>query len=318
MYGFRPGRGPHDALDALYVGLVQKKVWWVLDADIQQFYDTLDRHWLRRFLRHRIGDKRLLRLMNKWLESGIIDAGGQRTVPARGMAQGLVIALLLSNLYLHYVFDLWSQAWRKKRASGDVVITRFADDIVLGFQYQQEASRFVAALQERFTTFGLTLHPVKTRLIEFGRFATERRQHRGQGKPETFAFLGLVHICSQRVQDQKFTIKRRTLTERMRKQLQAIKATLMRRCHDPIPMQGAWLRRVMQGHYNYYGVPGNLASLKRFRDQVVRYWLRALRRRSQRHRMPWSRFRPLAGQWIPTPRITHPYPDARFYATHLR
>jgi group II intron reverse transcriptase/maturase len=317
-YGLRPGRSPHDALDALYVGLVQKKVWWVLDADIQRFYDTLDRHWLRRFLQHRIGDKRLLRLINKWLESGIIDEGGQRTVPARGIAQGRVIAPLLSNLYLHYVFDLWSQAWRTKRASGDVVITRCADDIVLGFQYQQEASRFVAALQERVNTFGLTLHPVKTRLIEFGRFATERRQQRGQGKPETFAFLGLVHICSQRVQDQKFTIKRRTRTERMRKQLQALKATLLRRCHAPSPVQGAWLQRVVQGQYNYYGVPGNLASLKRFRDQVVWYWLRALRRRSQRHRMPWSRFRPLVRQWIPTPRITHPYPDARFYATHLR
>ena len=317
-YGFRPGRSPHDALDALAVGLVKQKVWWVLDADIQQFYDTLDRHWLRRFLQHRIGDKRLLRLINKWLEIDIIDDDGQKTKPARGIAQGLVIGPLLSNLYLHYVFDLWSQAWRKKRASGDVIITRFADDIVLGFQYQQEAAHFMSELTERLGAFGLTLHPVKTRLIEFGRFAAERRRQRGQGKPETFEFLGFVHICSQRHRDQRFTVKRRTIKKRMRKQLQAIKATLMRRRHDPVPHLGAWLRRVVQGHYNYYGVPGNMQSLKSFQGQVERYWFRALRRRSQRHRMPWSRFRSLAKRWIPKPCIVHPYPDTRFDARHPR
>jgi RNA-directed DNA polymerase len=317
-YGFRLGRGPHDALDALTVGLVTKKVWWVLDADIQQFYDTLDRHWLRRFLQHRIGDKRLLRLINKWLEIDIIDDGGHKTKPAQGIAQGLVIGPLLSNLYLHYVFDLWSHAWRKKRASGDVIITRFADDIVLGFQYQPEAAHFVDELAERLSAFGLTLHPTKTRLIEFGRFAAEHRQRRGQGKPETFEFLGFVHICSQRFRDQRFTIKRRTITKRMRRQLQAIKATLMRRRHDPVPHQGAWLRRVVQGHYNYYGVPGNLRSLKSFQTQVERSWFRALRRRSQRHRLTWARCRSLAKQWIPTPRVVHPYPDTRFYATHPR
>jgi group II intron reverse transcriptase/maturase len=317
-YGFRPGRGPHDALDALAVGLVKQKVWWVLDADIQQFYDTLDRHWLRRFLQHRIGDKRLLRLINKWLESDIIDEGGQKTKPARGIAQGLVIGPLMSNLYLHYVFDLWSHAWRKKRTSGDVIITRFADDIVLGFQYQQEAAHFKDELATRLGAFGLTLHPVKTRLIEFGRFAAEHRQQRGQGKPETFEFLGFVHICSQRRQDQRFTVKRRTIKKRMRKQLQRIRATLMRRRHDPVPHLGAWLRRVVQGHYNYYGVPGNMQSLKSFQVQVERYWFRATRRRSQRHRMPWSRFRSLAKRWIPKPQIVHPYPDTRFYASHPR
>jgi group II intron reverse transcriptase/maturase len=317
-YGFRLGRGPHDALDALAVGLVKKKVWWVLDADIQQFYDTLDRHWLRRFLQHRMGDKRLVRLINKWLEIDIIDDGGQKTKPAQGIAQGLVIGPLLSNLSLHYVFDLWSHTWRKKRASGDVIITRFADDIVLGFQYQQEAAHFVDELADRLSAFGLTLHPTKTRLIEFGRFAAEHRQQRGLGKPETFEFLGFVHICSQRFRDQRFTIKRRTITKRMRKQLQAIKATLMRRRHDPVPHQGATLRRVVQGHYNYYGVPGNLRSLKSFQTQVERSWFRALRRRSQRQRLTWARFRSLAKQWIPTPRVVHPYPDTRFYATHPR
>jgi RNA-directed DNA polymerase len=317
-YGFRPGRGPHDALDALAVGLVKQKVWWVLDADIQQFYDTLDRHWLRRFLQHRIGDKRLLRLINKWLEIDIIDEDGQKTKPTQGIAQGLVIGPLLSNLYLHYVFDLWSQAWRKKRASGDVIIARFADDIVLGFQYRQEAAHFKDELAERLGAFGLTLHPVKTRLIEFGRFAAERRQQRGQGKPETFEFLGFVHICSQRLRDQRFTVKRRTIKKRMRKQLQAIKAALLRRRHDPVPYLGAWLRRVVQGHYNYYGVPGNMQSLKSFQTQVERYWFRALRRRSQRRRMAWSRFRSLAKQWIPKPQIVHPYPDTRFYARHPR
>jgi RNA-directed DNA polymerase len=260
--GFRPGRGPHDALDALSVGLVKKKVWWVLDAAIQQFYDTLDRHWLRRFLRHRIGDKRLLRLINKWLEIEIIDDRGHKTKPEKGMAQGLVLAPLLSNLYLHYVFDLWSHAWRTKRASGDVIITRFADDIVLGFQYQQEAARFAEALAQRLRAFGLSLHPLKTRLIAFGRFAAERRRQRGAGKPETFAFLGFVHICGHRGRDHRFTVHRRTLTKRMRQQLQAIKATLRRRCHDPVPRQGAWPQRVVQGHYNYYGVPGNMRSLK--------------------------------------------------------
>jgi RNA-directed DNA polymerase len=316
-YGFRPGRGPHDALDALAVGLVKQKVWWVLNADIQQFYDTLDRHWLRRFLQHRIGDKRLLRLINKWLEIDIID-DGQKTKPARGIAQGLVIGPLMANLYLHYVFDLWSHAWRKKRASGDVIITRFADDIVLGFQYQQEAAHFREELAERLGAFGLTLHPVKTRLIEFGCFAAERRQQRRQGKPETFEFLGFVHICSQHHRDQRFTIKRRTIKKRMRKQLQAIKATLIRRCHAPVPQQGAWLQRVVQGHYNYYGVPGNMRSLKSFQAQVERYWFRATRRRSQRHRMPWARFRSLAKRWIPKPQIVHPYPDTRFYARHPR
>jgi RNA-directed DNA polymerase len=317
-YGFRPGRGPHDALDALAVGLVKQKVWWVLDADIQQFYDTLDRHWLRRFLQHRIGDRRLLRLINKWLEIDIMDEGGQKTKPAQGIAQGLVIGPLLSNLSLHYVFDLWSHAWRTKRASGDGIITRFADDIVLGFQYQHEAALFRDELAQRLGAFGLTLHPVKTRLMEFGRFAAERRQQRGQGKPETFAFLGFVHICSQRHRDQRFTVKRRTIKKRMRQQLQAIKATLIRRCHAPVPHVGAWLRRVVQGHDNYYGVPGNIQSLKSFQTQVERYWFRAIRRRSQRHRRPWSRFRSLAKQWVPKPQIVHPYPDTRFYARHPR
>ena len=308
-YGFRPGRGQHDALDALSVGLVRKKVNWVLDADIQQFYDTLDRHWLRRFLQHRIGDKRLLRLINKWLEIDIIDPEGHKIKSEKGIAQGLVIAPLLSNLYLHYVFDLWSQAWRQKRASGDVIITRYADDVVLGFQFQQEARRYMKELEQRLGAFGLTLHPVKTRLMEFGRFA---------GKPETFEFLGLTHICSRRFKDQQFTIQRRTVTKRMHRQLQAIKTSLKRRRHDPVPQQGAWLQRVVQGHYNYYGVPGNLRNMKSFQTQVERDWFRALRRRSQRHRLTWSRFRSLAKRWLPKPRIVHPYPNMRFDAKHPR
>jgi RNA-directed DNA polymerase len=308
-YGFRPGRGQHDALDALSVGLVRKKVNWVLDADIQQFYDTLDRHWLRRFLQHRIGDKRLLRLINKWLEIDIIDDGGHKIKSDQGIAQGLVIAPLLSNLYLHYVFDLWSHAWRQSRASGDVIVTRYADDVVLGFQHQHEATRFGEELADRLRAFGLTLHPLKTRLIEFGRFA---------GQPETFEFLGFVHICSRRFRDQQFTIKRRTVTKRLRRQLQAIKASLKRRRHDPVPQQGAWLQRVLQGHYNYYGVPGNMRSLKSFQIEVERYWFRALRRRSQRHRLTWSRFRSLAKRWSPKPRIVHPYPNMRFDARHPR
>ena len=310
-YGFRPGRGPHDALDALSVG-------WVLDADIQQVDDTLGRHWLRRFLQHRIGGKRLLRLINQWLEIDIMDSEGHKAKSEKGIARGLVIAPLLSTLDLHDGFDLWSQAWRQKRACGDVIFTRYADDVVLGFPFQQEARRYRKELDQRLGAFGLTLHPVKTRLIEFGRFAAKRRQQRGAGKPETLAFLGFVHICSQRLRDQRFTLKRRTLTQRMRKQLQTIKATLMRRRHDPVPRQGAWLQRGVQGQYNYYGVPGNRRRLKRFQSQVERYWFRALRRRRQRHQLTWWRFRSLAKRWIPKPRIGHPYPDTRFYTTHPR
>jgi hypothetical protein len=232
-------------LDALAVGLVQHKVWWVLDADTQQFYDTLDRQWLRRFLQHRIGDKRLLRRINKWLEMDIIDTDGPKTKPARGIAQGLVIGPLRSNLSLHDVFDLWSHAWRKKRTAGDVIITRLADAIGLGLQYQHEAAHFKDELAARLGAFGLTLHPAKARLIEFGRLAAEHRQQRGQGKPETFEFLGFVPIGSQRHRDQRFIVKRRTIKKRMRKQLQAIKATLMRRRHAPGPHRGAWLRGVV-------------------------------------------------------------------------
>jgi group II intron reverse transcriptase/maturase len=308
-YGFRPGRGQHDARDARSVGRVRKKGHGVLDADIQPFYDPLDRYWLRRSLPHRMGDQRRLRLINKWLEMDSIDDGGHPIKSDPGIAQGLVMAPLLSNLYLHDVFDLWSHAWRQKRASGDVIITRYADDVVLGFQSQHEATRFGEALANRLRAFGLTLHPLKTRLIEFGRVA---------GQPETFEFLGFVHIGSRRFRDPPFTMKRRTVTQRLRRQLQAIQASLKRRRHDPVPQPGAWRQRVLQGHDNYDGVPGNRRSLKSFQTEVERYGFRALRRRSQRHRLTWSRFRSLAKRWSPKPRIGHPYPNTRFDARHPR
>ena len=316
-YGFRPGRSAHDALDALSVALIKRKVNWVLDADIQSFYDTLDHQWMMQFLKHRIADKRLLRLIKKWLEAGVSEEG--KVVKLKiGVPQGAVISPILSNIYLHYVFDLWSQAWRGRVASGEVIMLRYADDTALGFQHRDEASRFLEDFKNRLSKFGLTLHPDKTRLIEFGRFAEENRRRRGEGKPETFDFLGLTHICSRRHRDGRFTVKRRTVKKRFRKQLQAIKQTLLRYRHVPIPRMGAWLNRVLQGHYNYYAVPGNLPSLKSFCNQVTRYWLSALRRRSQRHRMTWLRFRELIRRWLPRPRILHPYPDVRFYAIHPR
>jgi len=314
-YGFRPGRSAHDALDALWVGVMGKKVNWVLDADIQGFFDTISLGWLVKFLEHRIADRRLLRLIQKWLRAGVSE-DGQWSKAEAGTPQGAVASPLLANVYLHYVFDLWAQQWRTRFATGDVIVVRYADDLLVGLQHRHEAERFLRELRERFGKFGLALHPDKTRLIEFGRFAARDRRQRGQGKPETFDFLGFTHCCGRKRQSGGFHVKRRTVSKRLRAKLQAVRAALLRRRHEPLSQQVGWLQAVVRGYYNYHAIPGNMPALEAFRREALRGWLRALRRRSQRHRLTWERFGPLADRSIPKPTILHPHPNDRFYAKH--
>jgi len=309
-YGFRPGRSQHQALDALAVGIRRRKVNWLLDADIRGYFDAIDRAWMVKFVEHRIADRRILRLIQKWLSAGVMGEG-KRIECEAGTPQGATISPLLANIYLHYVLDLWVQQWRTRHARGGVIITRFADDFVAGFQYRKDAERFLAELRERLRKFSLELHPDKTRILEFGRYAASDRQARGEGKPESFNFLGFTHVCGKTATG-KFLIIRRTMRDRMRKKLQEVKAELRRRRHQPIPAQGEWLHSVVQGHFDYYAVPTNGQSLDRFRDQVTCHWHRALRRRSQRDRTNWQRMRRLAQRWIPPVRILHPWPDERF------
>jgi RNA-directed DNA polymerase len=314
-YGFRPRRSQHDALDALWVGLMRKKVNWVLDADIRGFFDNIDHEWLQKFLEHRIADRRVLRLIQQWLRAGVL-ADGEWTKTEVGTPQGSVASPFLANVFLHYVFDLWAQQWRIKSAKGDLIVVRYADDFVVGFQHRRDAERFLHELGERFEKFGLALHPDKTRLIEFGRFAAENRRKRGERKPETFTFLGFTHLCGRTLKGGGFIVKRMTATKRLRAKLQEVKHELTQRRHEPIPRQGKWLRGVVQGYFNYHGVSGNIAALDVFQAETTRYWLRALRRRGQRRRMTWKRFRPHVARWIPRPKILHPYPDVRFDAKH--
>jgi RNA-directed DNA polymerase len=311
-YGFRPGRGPHDALDALATAIVRERVNWVLDADIRDYFTSLDHAWLARFLEHRIADTRVLRLIQRWLGAGVVEDGvWSQTV--EGTPQGASISTLLANVYLHYVFDLWVHQWRARHARGDVIVVRYADDFVVGFRHRGDAERFLTDLRERFATFGLALADEKTRLIEFGRFAARDRAARGLSKPETFDFLGLTHICAF-ARSGRFKLKRITSRKRMRAKLRAVKAELRRRRHLPIPAQGAWLAGVVRGHLAYYAVPDNGAALRAFRTQVIRHWLVALRRRSQRQRLTWPRMGRIAERWLPPVRILHPWPDARFGA----
>ena len=311
-YGFRPGRGPHDALDALAVGIEQKKVSWVLDADIRDFFTSLDQGWLEKFLEHRIADMRVLRLIQRWLKAGVIE-DGEWSKTEEGTAQGASVSPLLANVYLHYVFDLWADQWRRRHARGDVILTRFADDFLAGFEHREDAARFLADLRERFATFGLELAAEKTRLIEFGRFAARDRECRGDRKPETFEFLGFTHICASS-RSGRFKLKRVTSKKKMRAKLKSVKSEMMRGRHLPIPDQGRWLASVLSGHYRYYAVPDNSHALRGFRDRVLRHWRRALSRRSQKDRMTWEQFDRYAHRWLPQPRILHPWPDARFDA----
>jgi len=311
-YGFRPGRSPHDALDALATGILKKKVGWVLDADIRDFFTSLDQSWLQKFLEHRIADERVLRLVRKWVKAGVIDEGIWSETEV-GTPQGASVSPLLANVYLHYVLDRWVRQWRRREARGDVVITRFADDFVAGFQHEDDARRFLTDLRERFAKFGLELHPDKTRLIEFGRFAAENRKRRGVGKPETFDFLGFTHLCGKTKRG-SFWLRRITVSKRMRAKLVEVKDQLKRRQQLPVPEQGKWLASVVRGHFAYYAVPGNSHAIRAFRDQVTRHWCVTLRRRSQRHRLDWKRMNRIANRWLPPARILHPFPEVRFAA----
>jgi len=313
-YGFRQGRSQHQALDALSVAITSKKVNWILDADVKGFFDAIDHAWLIKFLEHRIGDQRILRLIRKWLHAGVIEEG-QWSKTMQGSPQGSVISPLLSNVYLHYVFDLWIEWWRKQHCRRDVVVVRYADDFVIGFESHAEATACLEELRTRLAKFGLELHQGKTRLIEFGRFAIERRAERGEGKPETFDFLGFTHKCSKTRKHGWFTIHRHSIAKRMRATLRAIKAKLRKRKHRPLGETGRWLRRVVQGWLNYHAIPGNSNRIGRFVDEVTRLWLKVLRRRSQRGRSwNWERMHRLVRKHLPRPHIVHPYPDQRFRA----
>ena len=309
-YGFRPKRSQHDALDALITGIHCTKVNYIFDADLRSFFDSVSQQWLIRFLKHRINDTRMLRLIQKWLKAGVLEEG-VLTVSDRGTGQGSVISPLLANVYLHYVFDLWAERWRHREAVGNVIIVRYADDLIIGFELDKDARRFQEAMCDRLREFSLSLHPEKTRLIEFGRFAVERRAHRRLGKPETFNFLGFTFICGTSSGGQ-FQIKRKTRRDRMRAKLKRVKTELKRRRHLPVPEQGRWLASVVRGHLAYYAVPGNGRAANAFRVQVSRHWLRALRRRSQRHRLTWERMNRLSARWLPPVRVLHPYPEVRF------
>jgi len=315
-YGFRPGRGQHDALDALAVGIDRTKVNWILDADISSFFDMVSQEWLIRFVEHRVGDPRIIRLIQKWLRAGILEDGAV-TASDRGTGQGLVISPLLANIYLHYAFDLWVNRWRQQEATGDMIVVRYADDIVVGFEYEADAHRFLDMMRARLEEFALTLHPEKTRLIEFGRQAADGREKRGLGKPETFNFLGFTFI-SGKDRRGNFQLKRKTRRDRMAAKLLEMKEELRRRMHQPIPEQGKWLKQVVSGFFNYHAVPTNSRALATFRHRVTVLWQRTLRRRSQKDRTSWDRMAGLVDDWLPRPRILHPWPSTRFAVRHPR
>jgi group II intron reverse transcriptase/maturase len=307
-YGFRPGRNQHHALDALYAGLLTRKVNWVLDLDIRGFF-AIDRGWLVKFVEHRVADRRVVRLIQKWLNAGVLEDGVRRWAET-GTPQGGSISPLLANLYLHHVFDLWARWWRKRHAAGDMVVVRYADDVIAGFQHRADAERFLAELRERFAKFGLELHPEKTRLLEFGPYAAEHRRRADQGKPETFNFLGFTHICGKK-RNGRFTVVRQTIRERLQAKLGEVKTELRRRLHDPIPVVGTWLRQVVGGHVRYYGVPMNNRAISMFRFRVGWLWGRALARRSHTGHVSWERMRRLVERWLPPARVCHPYPLRR-------
>jgi group II intron reverse transcriptase/maturase len=312
-YGFRPGRSPHHALDALAAGIVGKNVNWVLDADFSDYFSSLDHQWLMKFLEHRIADRRVLRLIQKWLAAGVIEEGSWTAVED-GVPQGASASPLLANVYAHYVLDLWAHQWRTRQARGDVIIVRWADDFVVGFEHREDAELFQVELRDRLARFGLGLNAEKTRLIEFGRHAARDRAARGLGKPETFRFLGFTHICGKTRKSGRFKLTRHTDSKRVRRKLLAVKSEMWKRMHLPIPEQGRWLASVLSGHYRYYAVPDNIEALSAFRYQLIRHWLKSLRRRSQKHRLDWARMERLADQWLPLPRILHPWPEQRFAA----
>ena len=315
-YGFRPGRCAHDALDALFVGINSTKVNWILDADIRSFFDEISQQWLVRFLEHRIGDQRIIRLIQKWLKVGVLE-NGIVAVSDRGTGQGSVISPLLANIYLHYALDLWAERWRRREATGDMIFVRYADDFIVGFQHEADARRFLDEMRKRLHEFALSLHPDKTRLIKFGRFAAANREQRGLGKPETFNFLGFTFMCGKSRQG-FFLLKRKTRRDRMRAKLRMVKQEMRRRMHQPIPEQGRWLWHVVRGYFNYHAVPMNTRALAVFRAEIARSWHRVLNRRSQKANLTRARMDKLIDDWLPKPRILHPWPDKRFAVTHPR
>jgi RNA-directed DNA polymerase len=315
-YGFRPKRSQHDALDALVVGITSKKVNYILDADIRGFFDEVNRSWLTRFLEHRIGDPRILHLIQKWLKAGILE-DGVVTNSEKGTPQGSVASPLLANVYLHYAFDLWAKRWRRREATGDMIIVRYADDIVVGFEHEGDARRFWDAMRERLQEFSLSLHPEKTRLIEFGRFAAANRRRRGLGKPDSFKFLGFTFICGKSLRG-NFLLKRRSRRDRMKAKIKEVAGELRRRMHQSIPEQGTWLKQVITGYFAYHAVPTNWAALGAFRDEITKRWQWTLQRRSQKGSRTWEQMKKLADDWLPKPRILHPWPNQRFAVKHPR
>jgi group II intron reverse transcriptase/maturase len=315
-YGFRPGRGQHDALDALCVAIKGKRVNWVLDADIKGFFDAVDHSWLLRFVRHRVGDERIARLVGKWLKAGVLE-DGEWSASEQGTPQGAVISPLLANVYLHYVFDLWAQQWRRREVKGDMIVVRYADDLVVGFELEAEARRFWDAMRTRFEQFSLELHGEKTRLLEFGRYAIERRQRNGHGKPQTFNFLGFTFIRG-RSRRGAFLLRRHTRRDRMRAALREIKDEMRRRRHDSLADQGRWLRSVVTGYFAYHAVPTNAQAIGAYRHHVIDLWRRSLKRRSQKDRMTWARIDRLANEWLPPPHVLHPWPEERPAVRHPR
>ena len=315
-YGFRPGRGQHDALDPLAVGMDRAKVNWVVDADIERFFDTVDHEWLLRFVAHRIGDPRVMKLIRQWLRAGVMDDGSIKET-LEGTPQGAVISPLLANIYLHYAFDLWARQWRQRHAQGRMIVVRYADDIVLGFEYRDDAEAFRSAMGDRLAAFKLTLHPEKTRMLEFGRFAKSARARRSERKPETFTFLGFTHICAED-RNGRFQLQRHSRRDRLRATLARIKLLLKRRMHWSIPEQGRWLAQVVRGWFGYHAVPTNFRALDAFRHHIVDLWRRTLNRRSQKGNTTWNRMTQIAADFLPVARISHPWPSVRFAANHPR
>ena len=315
-YGFRPKRSQHDALDALMVGITTTKVNWILEVDIRSFFDEVNRDWLGRFLEHRMADPRILRLIQKWLKAGVLE-NGVVTDSEKGTGQGTVISPLLANVYLHYSLDLWAEHWRRREATGDMIIVRYADDVVVGFEHESDARRFWDAMRERLQKFSLSLHPDKTRLVEFGRVAAANRNRRGLGKPETFAFLGFTLVCSKSRRG-RFLLKRRSRRDRMKAKLKDVSSELRHRMHQSIPEQGNWLKQVVTGYFAYHAVPTNSAALVTFRDEIIARWRWVLHRRSQKSALTWTRMKKLADDWLPKPLILHPWPNQRFAVKHPR
>ena len=315
-YGFRPKRSQHDALDALMVGITTTKVNWILEVDIRSFFDEVNRDWLGQFLEHRMADPRILRLIQKWLKAGVLE-NGVVTDREKGTGQGTVISPLLANVYLHYSLDLWAEHWRRREATGDMIIVRYADDVVVGFEHESDARRFWDAMRERLQKFSLSLHPDKTRLVEFGRVAAANRNRRGLGKPETFAFLGFTLVCSKSRRG-RFLLKRRSRRDRMKAKLKDVSSELRHRMHQSIPEQGNWLKQVVTGYFAYHAVPTNSAALVTFRDEIIARWRWVLHRRSQKSALTWTRMTKLADDWLPKPRILHPWPNQQFVVKHPR